>query len=729
MVLSTMKRWAALSAMVVIFILTTAFQTRPPSQLRNNAKVTVATDYDSRATFEALAKAAGMRIIFAKDFVSGQLGSSTIDMSVSDALDLISKQTGNLWSTWDVDTIVVAPDNEINRRTYERVFVVIIEIPRQQDPKTILSGLKGAIAAGNKVVVKETLSGIEKAKQAVAEQIGVKSDELDAVFVGSLNEVFLTNGGSGLRSTTSKRSQLTINPPGRVFINETDTNRALYDKLGGMAAGLNVMFGRNYSARSSSFRVEGVEFFDALDLLSVQTGSVWQPINKNTIQILEDTQQNRRDFELHQAETIYLSEGTTDQRLNEVLNAVRVTLGLRGIYQYAPRKAIVLHDTLPNVQLAEDLIAALEGTPTLSKAVITDLTNAFPETGGAFHSEAGTRSLLKLRVAGTLPFSQSSEVRTVYETVAQAAGLSVLFGARFPTRSVDFRIDNVDAVEALDLLALQTGTFWQALDEHTILVIEDTQQNRRDSQTHVVKTVLLPITTPTNDVNYLMNLLRTAFSLRGIYQSAAAKAIVVHDTPNRVALVEKVVRQLSPNPNAIVSLTVPAPGFAETRVLNNAPVARSQLDFANVGAISKPLNQDARISYQTLADMGGIKINFDSRFLAGTPMPVRLEGADIPDALDRLSMQTGNYWAVLDRNTILVAPDTQQVRQEFDPQLTRLVSLKTLTQGLAGELVSILRNAFSMRQVEQNGAYSVSMNDTPQRIAIAEQIIANLDRP
>jgi hypothetical protein len=727
-VLATMKHWAALPAIVGIFILTTAFQTRTPP-FRNTAKVTLTTESDSRATFERLAKAAALRIIFSSNFVSRQLGSFNIDMSVSEALDLVSKQTGDFWAMWDTDTVLVAPDNEVNRRTYERVFVAIIEIPRQQDPKAILETVKGSIAVGNKIVVRNTFSEIEKVKQAVAELLGTTSDAIDAVFVGSSNEVFLTNGGSGQRSTTSKRSQLTSSTPGRVSINESDTtHRAIYERLGGMA-GLNVMFGRNFPTRSLSFQVEDMDFFEALDLLSLQTRSIWQPIHKNTILILEDTGQNRRDFELHQAETIYLSEGTTDQRLNDVVRALRTVFALRGIYHYAPRKAIVLHDTPSNILLAEDLIAALEGTPTLSKAVITDLTTAFPEAGGAFQSSASTRATLKVRVAGTLPINQNGDVKTAYETVAQAAGLSVLFGARFPSRSVDFRIDNVDAVEALDLLALQTGTFWQALDEHTIVVMEDTQQNRRDSETHLVKTILLPITTATTDVAYLMNILRTAFSLRGIYQSSVAKAIVIHDTPNRVALTEKVIRQLIPNPNSIVSLTVPAPGFAENRVLSKATEARSQLDFTSVGTISKPLNQDARISYETLAEMGGIKISFDPRFNAGAPMPLRLEGMDVPDALDRLSLQTGNYWTVLDRKTILVAPDTAQVRQQFDPQVTRLVSLKTLTQGLATELVAILRTLLSMRQVEQNGAYSVTIKDTPQRVAIAEQIIANLDRP
>ena len=41
-----------------------------------------------------------------------------------------------------------------------------------------------------------------------------------------------------------------------------------------------------------------------------------------------------------------------------------------------------------------------------------------------------------------------------------------------------------------------------------------------------------------------MNVLRTAFSLRGIYQYEPGNAIVIHDTPARVALVENLIHAL-----------------------------------------------------------------------------------------------------------------------------------------------------------------------------------------
>jgi hypothetical protein len=723
-----MKHLSTLSAALAIFLLTSGFQIRPPVPLKSTTRLTLNTNDNARTTFETIARSAGLQVLFTSNFRSDSPVTFSVEnRSVPGALDLLSKQTGTFWTIWDSDTILVATDNEANRRSYDRQFVATIALPRQQDPQAVLTGLKGAAAVGSTIVVRDTLAGIERAGEVIA---GVTGSSIEPRILGASTEVFLAPGGTGLRSTAQKRSVLRIPTPASVSLEVTNSVRSIYENLA-TAAGLNIIFGRNFPARTSSFQSENADFFDALDSLAAGTGTLWQPIDANTIQVLEDTPQNRRDFELHQLEVVYLPEGTTVQRLNESMTAARLVLGLRGIYQSEPRKAVVLHDTPANLLVVEDLIATLEGTPSLMKAVITDSSTAFPEAGGPFHSLPSTKAFLKLKSTGVPPLNlnQSADLRTVYENIASAGGLGVVFGPRFPARTEAFRFDRLDVVDALDMLALQSQTFWQPLDDHTILVLENTQQNRRDYETRVLKTILLPVRTTTLELNTVLNILRTALSLRGVYQSAIANAIVVHDRPDRVEVVERVIRQLIPNPNAIISLTVPAPGFAESRFITSAPAARSQLAFTNAGSISLQLNRDSRGFYEALAGMGSIKVNFDPRFTSGSVASSRIAGVDVPDALDRLSLETGNYWAVVDSNTILVAPDTPQVRQQFEPQVSRTVGLKTLTPGLAGEIVNILRTALSMRQVDTNGAYSITIKDNHQRVAIAEQIIANLDRP
>src|SRR6185503_18207404 len=134
--------------------------------------------------------------------------------------------------------------------------------------------------------------------------------------------------------------------------------------------------------------------------------------------------------------------------------------------------------------------------------------------------------------------------RTIYENLAAQAGLQVIFGRGFRAANATIELQDVNIFEALDLVALQTTTFWQPVNETTILVMEDNQQNRRDFEDHILKTIYLSNITSTNDLNGILNVLRTALALRGIFQSEQQNAIVIHDTPARVAMIENVIHAL-----------------------------------------------------------------------------------------------------------------------------------------------------------------------------------------
>jgi general secretion pathway protein D len=168
----------------------------------------------------------------------------------------------------------------------------------------------------------------------------------------------------------------------------------------------------------------------------------------------------------------------------------------------------------------------------------------FEKLAAANSTNANLGAQMKTNLTERLSFRYSASNRTIFENLAAQAGLQVIFGRNYPTRNSTIELMDVNIFEALDLVSLQTGSFWQPVNENTIIVFEDTQQNRRDFEDHIYKTIYLQNVTSTNDLNQIMNVLRTAFSLRGIYQYEPGNAIVIHDTPARVALVENLIRAL-----------------------------------------------------------------------------------------------------------------------------------------------------------------------------------------
>src|SRR5437016_14477962 len=89
----------------------------------------------------------------------------------------------------------------------------------------------------------------------------------------------------------------------------------------------------------------------------------------------------------------------------------------------------------------------------------------------------------------------------------------------------------------------------------------------------------------------------------------------------------------------------PAPASPPTLRLKEAvrDFPRSQLQLKNSDPVSADLNQSARASYESLAELAGLNIIFDRDFQNSFFPPFRVEKADILETFDRLSTTTGNF--------------------------------------------------------------------------------------
>ncbi len=187
---------------------------------------------------------------------------------------------------------------------------------------------------------------------------------------------------------------------------------------------------------------------------------------------------------------------------------------------------------------------------------------------------------LKTNLTERITFRMTSSNRTIFENLAAQAGLQVIFGRNFRPTNATIELQDVNIFEALDLVALQTGTFWQPVNETTILVMEDNQQNRRDFEDHILKTIYLTNVTTTNDLNGILNVLRTALALRGIFQSEQQNAIVIHDTPARVAMAERVIHALDKaKAEVVIDVTVMEVDRNTLRDLGISPPGATVLGF------------------------------------------------------------------------------------------------------------------------------------------------------
>jgi general secretion pathway protein D len=142
----------------------------------------------------------------------------------------------------------------------------------------------------------------------------------------------------------------------------------------------------------------------------------------------------------------------------------------------------------------------------------------------------------------TLKLNEDS--RKVYQAIGNLAGINVLFDADYTGRQIHVELNSVSLEQALQVVALQSHTFWRAVTPNTIYVAQDTQQKRNELETQVLRTFYLNNFSTVNELQDVSNLIRTILKVERVQQFPAQSAIVMRGTPDQVALAELLIGNL-----------------------------------------------------------------------------------------------------------------------------------------------------------------------------------------
>jgi general secretion pathway protein D len=163
------------------------------------------------------------------------------------------------------------------------------------------------------------------------------------------------------------------------------------------------------------------------------------------------------------------------------------------------------------------------------------------------HEEAAAPGVVRLKPfpSEVYPhFRLSADSRQVYQTLAKLADLNVAFTQDFQPRPISIDLTNVKLEEALLVVAHETKTFWKPITPNTILVIPDNQQNRRDYEEEVLKTIYLSNPLQQADRTAIATAVKQILGLQRIIDNPDSNAIIIRDTPSKVAAAERMIRDL-----------------------------------------------------------------------------------------------------------------------------------------------------------------------------------------
>ncbi|HKD80366.1 MAG TPA: cohesin domain-containing protein [Candidatus Angelobacter sp.] len=196
-------------------------------------------------------------------------------------------------------------------------------------------------------------------------------------------------------------------------------------------------------------------------------------------------------------------------------------------------------------------------------------------------------SLAPLPEAPISALELTNDSKVAYETIAKLAGVNVLFDPDYTPRQVTLRLHNVSLQEALDIVALQSRTFWRPVTPNTIFVAQDTQAKRRELEQNVVKTFYLGnVSTPT-DLQDIVNAIRTVLEVQRIQQIPSQNAIVIKGTPDQLALASKMIDDIDKSkPEVVVDVVVAQVRRDKLRNLGITPPQTAQVALQSTNTVT-----------------------------------------------------------------------------------------------------------------------------------------------
>src|SRR5437870_3923802 len=141
-------------------------------------------------------------------------------------------------------------------------------------------------------------------------------------------------------------------------------------------------------------------------------------------------------------------------------------------------------------------------------------------------------------------FKATFDSKTVYETICKLAGINVLFDPDYTSRQIKVELNNVSLEEALQIVALESKTFWRPVTPNTIFVAADNPAKRKDLEQSVIKTFYLANLSQPTELQDVVNALRQILEISRIQPLPSQGALVVRGTPDQIALAEKLVGDL-----------------------------------------------------------------------------------------------------------------------------------------------------------------------------------------
>jgi len=199
---------------------------------------------------------------------------------------------------------------------------------------------------------------------------------------------------------------------------------------------------------------------------------------------------------------------------------------------------------------------------------------------GAGSELASTPPELKPLSNSPITFRMTNDVKLIFDTIGKFAGVNVTYDPDFPARRISVDLNNLTLQQALDIVCMQSKTFWKPITENIIFIAQDTTQKHKDYDEQLVETFYLSNTVQSQDLTEIANGLRQVLNLTKVQQLNSQNAIIVRDTADKLAIARKLLKDIDKaKPEVVVQVEVLSASTDRLRDLGVLPGQSAAITF------------------------------------------------------------------------------------------------------------------------------------------------------
>jgi len=206
------------------------------------------------------------------------------------------------------------------------------------------------------------------------------------------------------------------------------------------------------------------------------------------------------------------------------------------------------------------------------------------EDSGSDSELASSAPELKPLPNTSISLKMTNDVKIIFDTIGKLAGITITYDPDLPARRISVDLNNLTLQQALDIVCLQSKTFFKPITENIIFVAQESTQKHKDYDEQLVETFYLANTVQSQDLTEITNGLRQVLNLTKVQQLNSQNAIIVRDTADKLAIARKLLKDIDKaKPEVVIQVEVLSASTDRLRDLGILPGQSASINFQTPG--------------------------------------------------------------------------------------------------------------------------------------------------